>query len=243
MRASSTQRLLTTALLVVVGGGSTFCQPQAAARDTDARNITRWEFELDPQDVGVKEQWFSPQAKPTLARNITSPGTWQAMGVGQMGDYTGVGWYRQQLVVPAIPPGGSLWLWIGGAPGGVLRSANVYANSIHIGRHVGYVDPLEMELTSAVGPGGTLTLAVAVDSRWNRTEDPLWASGALGSCFIGGCGGMLGNAQLRIRKRAWIEDSVTTSCVDQGGSRGAWRCTVGFTLLGSVHGADDRMVQ
>ena len=51
---------------------------------------------------------------------------------------------------------------------------------------------------------------------------------------------MLGNAQLRIRKRAWIEDSVTASCADQD-SGGAWRCTVGFTLLGSVHAADDRM--
>ena len=71
-----------------------------------------------------------------------------------------------------------------------------------------------MELTPAVGPGGTLTLAVAIDSKWNRTEDPLWASGALGTCFTGGCGGMLGNARLQIRQRAWIEDSVTTSCVD-----------------------------
>ena len=179
MRASATARLLTTALMVVAGGcGSALCQaPEAAARDGDVVNMTVWEFQLDPKDVGVQERWFSPDAKPTLARNITSPGTWQAMGVGQMGDYSGVGWYRRQLVVPPVPPGGSLWLWIGGAPGGVLRSANVYANSVHIGRHVGYVDPLEMELTATVGPGGTLTLAVAVDSRWNRTEDPLWASG------------------------------------------------------------------
>ena len=93
--------------------------------------------------------WFSPQAKPTLAQNISSPGAWQAKGVGKMGDpqHLGVGWYRRQLVVPPIPAGGSLWLWIGGAPGGVLRSANVYANDMHVGRHVGYVDPLEMEPT------------------------------------------------------------------------------------------------
>ena len=217
-------------------------------------SITSWEFQQDPQDVGVHEQWFSSRAKPTLERNISSPGTWQAMGVGKLGGFSGVGWYRRQLVVPQVPAGGSLWLWIGGAPGGVLRSANVYANSIHIGRHVGYVEPLEMDLTAAVavasngtaGTGATarqLTLAVAIDSRWNRTEDPLWASGALGNCFAdGGCGGMLGNAQLQIRQRAWIEDSVTTSCEEDGASRrGAWRCTVGFAVVGNVQSVDDRM--
>jgi hypothetical protein len=118
---------------------------------TSSTSITSWEFEQDPQDVGVRERWFSLQAKPTLARNITTPGTWQAMGVGKLGPggFVGVGWYRQQLVVPPLPPGSSLWLWIGGAPGGVLRSANVYANDVHVGRHVGYIEPLEMELTPA----------------------------------------------------------------------------------------------
>jgi hypothetical protein len=99
----------------------------AAGGSDGARSIsiTAWEFELDPQDVGVRERWFSSRARPTLARNITSPGVWQAMGVGKMGEYAGVGWYRQQVALPPLPPGGSLWLWIGGAPGGVLRSANV----------------------------------------------------------------------------------------------------------------------
>eukprot|EP01047_Picozoa_sp_COSAG01_P046216 COSAG01_NODE_4319_length_5136_cov_2.603216_6_plen_444_part_00 len=108
-----------------------------------------------------------------------------------------------------------------------------------------------MDLTAAVassGPNGTgtsalLTLAVAIDSRWNRTEDPLWASGALENCFAdGGCGGMLGNAQLQIRQRAWIEDSVSTSCEeDAARNDGTWRCTVGFSLVGDVYNKSDRI--
>ena len=204
-----------------------------------AVDIAAWEFETDPHDVGATERWFSAQARPTLARNISSAATWQAQGVGKLGGYNGVGWYRAQLAVPPIPPGGSAWLWIGGAPGGVLRSANVYANAVHVGRHVGYLAPLEMELPPAAlsSGGGSLTLTVAVDSRWNRTEDPLWASGALGTCFsFGGCGGMIGTAQLRVRERAWIEDSVHTSCADAGG--GAWRCSVGLALLGVLKASD-----
>ena len=254
-------QLLLSLLLLTAGadgsagatrGVSTAVPVTAGERQARTVSITTWEFQQDPHDVGVREQWFSVQAKPTLAQNITSPGTWQAKGVAKLGGYNGVGWYRQQLAAPPVPPGGSLWLWIGGAPGGVLRSANVYANDLHIGRHVGYVDPLEMELTPALGlnsAAGLLTLAVAIDSRWNRTEDPLWASGALGNCFAdGGCGGMLGHAQLQVRERAWVEDSVTTSCaldldlIDAGGrGSGAWRCTVEFSLGGTVHSAADRV--
>ena len=219
--------------------GSSFPPPTSVAA-TATVGIEAWEFETDPHDVGVSEKWFSMQARPTLARNISSPGAWQAMGVGMLGGYVGVGWYRTQLAVPPVPPGGSVWLWIGGAPGGVLRSANVYANGVHVGRHVGYIQPLELELTPALSGTSALTLAVAVDSRWNRTEDPLWASGALGTCFsFGGCGGMIGNAQLRVRQRAWFEDSVHTTCADTGG--GAWRCSVGFSLVGAVHQAADRI--
>ena len=108
-----------------------------------------------------------------------------AQGVGNETDlmvhqYDGVGWYRKSLTVGPVPKGGSVWLWIGGAPGGVMRSANVWANGVHCGRHVGYLAPLEIELTPAINSaGGALVLAVAVDSRWNRTEDPLWGGGSM----------------------------------------------------------------
>ena len=72
-----------------------------------AVDIAAWEFETDPHDVGATERWFSAQARPTLARNISSAATWQAQGVGKLGGYNGVGWYRAQLAVPPIPPGGS----------------------------------------------------------------------------------------------------------------------------------------
>ena len=47
--------------------------------------------------------------------------------------FEGVGWYRKTVAVAAIPAGGSVWLWIGGAPGGVSRSANVWANGVYTG--------------------------------------------------------------------------------------------------------------
>jgi hypothetical protein len=75
-----------------------------------------------------------------------------------------------------------------------------------VGRHIGYLEPLEMKLPTAAlwprrssstsdittrsddpndGAGHTdkgpwvetLVLAIAVDGGWNRTEDPLWGAG------------------------------------------------------------------
>eukprot|EP01050_Picozoa_sp_SAG11_P014749 SAG11_NODE_1848_length_4170_cov_1.679931_2_plen_421_part_00 len=241
---------------------------QLAHGTINSIEISTWEFQTDPDDVGVAERWFSTQARPTLERTIRSPGAWQAQGVGnetalEFHQYEGVGWYRQTLTPPTIPESGSAWLWIGGAPGGVMRSANVWANGAHCGRHVGFLEPLEIDLTPAIGSDGSkLELAVAVDSRWNRTEDPLWgggsmwnsggpgsgggagahvpaatASGGDGYSF-GGFGGMIGHAKLLVRERAWFEDSVHVACKGGEDKSGAWHCDVQLSLLGKVNAAD-----
>jgi hypothetical protein len=85
-------------------------------------------------------------------------------------------------------------------------TAQRYANGVFVGRHIGYLEPLEMKLPTAAlwprrssstsdittrsddpndGAGHTdkgpwvetLVLAIAVDGGWNRTEDPLWGAG------------------------------------------------------------------
>ena len=229
-------------------------------------DLTPWEFEADPGGVGVAEQWFSVTAKPTLSRTIRTPGAWQAQGVGnetalETHQFIGVGWYRKTVQLDlhsdstsAGPADSccSVWLWIGGAPGGVMRSAKVWANGVLVGRHVGYLEPLELSLTAAIaapGAAGKVVLAVAVDSRWNRTEDPLWGGGSMwnpggigpggfggdGYSF-GGYGGIVGNVKLLLRQRAWIADSVHPSCANAGG--GTWRCSISFTVAGSTHASD-----
>ena len=234
----------------------------SATIDLDA---TAWEFEADPLNVGISERWWDPDVKTELERTIRTPGAWQAQGIGNetalmTHQYMGVGWYRKNITIEqtnaAIPT--SVWLWIGGAPGGVMRSANVWANGIHIGQHVGYLEPLEMDLTRALGSTGSVFLTVAVDSRWNRTVDPLWGSGSLwnkggtsdswdqgggGDGFsFGGYGGIIGHARLLLRQRVWIEDSVHVQCKPEPGLAtpdetqiaADWVCWVQFSLIGDV---------
>ena len=224
--------------------------------DLDA---TPWDFSCDPTNVGEADRWYSVAAQPTFSGSIRTPGAWQAQGIGnetalETRQYIGVGWYRKTVVLDKVPPGGSVWLWIGGAPGGVMRSAKVWANGVLVGRHVGYLEPLELDLTAAVASGGAgpgkVVLAVAVDSCWDKTEDPLWGAGSMwnpggvgpggfggdGYSF-GGYGGIVGNARLLIRQRAWLGDSVHSRCHDTG-TGGTWRCAIDFAVAGATHASD-----
>jgi hypothetical protein len=109
---------------------------------------------------------------------------------------------------------------------------------------------MELPAAALASGGGGVTLAVAVDSRWNRTEDPLWGSGSLwnyggvgtgggggdGYSF-GGYGGIVGHARLLLRERAWLEDSVLVTCAHSAAAD--WACRVQFSLVGSVSAATD----
>ena len=90
----------------------------------------RWQFRLDPDDVGVKQKWF---ARPDrLSGRITVPGCWQGQGFGHDGDdeirdfriqtrvfkatYKGTGWYARRFDVPADWQGKRIWLNFGSTP-------------------------------------------------------------------------------------------------------------------------------
>ena len=222
------------------------CPRRLKGDDEAAINLDgMWEFETDALEEGVAVF----DRKPRLASQMRVPGAWQAGASGPgvetfllRHQYSGQAWYRKTVDVSAKPKGATCWLWLGGSPGGVMRSARVYTgqtaegaefNSTFVGRHVGYLDPVEMQLPCA--GVSTLSISVQVDNRWNVTEDPLWGAGSWwnhpsagclpgsgpaplvngtatcsgGDGFsFGGYGGIVGHARLLFRQPAWVDDSV-----------------------------------
>ena len=214
--------------------------PSSAAIDLDGM----WDFETAADGALEQSQGVaSLDRKPRLASQMPVPGAWQAGASGPGAEtlllrhqYSGQAWYRRSVDISAKPAGASCWLWLGGAPGGVMRSARVYAGTQHgagsaptsafVGRHVGYLDPLEMELPCA--GASALSISVLVDNRWNITEDPLWGAGSwwnkpsagclpgggaapevngTATCYsFGGYGGIIGHARLMFRLPAWVDD-------------------------------------
>jgi beta-galactosidase len=131
-----------------------------------------WDFEIDPQDAGISERWFDPDAQPELARRLTVPGSWESQGVGEptaktAHSYVGAGWYRRSVVVPADWSGARCWLKIGGAH----RYADVWVNGVYLGHHETYVTAFKYEITDIVKPGAELIIAIRVDNRLAYPND------------------------------------------------------------------------
>jgi len=87
-----------------------------------------WRFRTDPENVGVRRQWF----KVGL-----DTGDWKPIGVGKFWDeqigtqYTGAAWYRVVVNVPASVKGRKLFL----AFGAVDEEAQVWVNGRQAGKH------------------------------------------------------------------------------------------------------------
>ena len=213
------------------GGGGTSAAAAAAATGHNANAIDldgSWQFETaDKRFVG---------------RTVSVPAVWQTQGVGELTgllhwQYIGLGIYSKTVDLSQRPANCTCWLWIGGAPGGVVRSATISANGVRVGRHVGYLSPVEMQLPCGTSTGSRLDLTVAVDSRWNTTADPLYGSGSWDMSF-GGFGGIVGHARVLFRRPAWIEDSLhVRSSPVVGSTDGSWQSTFTASVLGSLPGA------
>jgi len=72
-----------------------------------------WEFAFDPNDVGIKENWFAPNAQP-FPLHIVVPFPWESKlsGIGQT-DYKGTAWYRRNFTIPKEWQGKRIWLCFG----------------------------------------------------------------------------------------------------------------------------------
>jgi hypothetical protein len=163
----------------------------------------KWDFQLDPQDAGQSEQWFTKRV--AFTNTILVPGAWQAQGYGKDGDklrhnYEGKAWYKRQVRLPKAAPGQRLFLCIGG----VHRSAEVWVNGDCLGGHVGYLSPCEFELTAATN--ATATIAVCVDSKQHWDTDCLTGCLNIIDEMFTPWGGIWGHVWLELRPTAWLED-------------------------------------
>lgn len=131
-----------------------------------------WEFAFDPKDVGVKEQWFAPDAKSFPLR-IVVPFPWESKLSGiERTDYKGIAWYRRTFTVPKewlvtqagslryknVPSGKRIWLCFGA----VDWHATVWLNGEKVGEHEGGYSEFRFDITDKVRIGEPDLLVVRV---------------------------------------------------------------------------------
>jgi hypothetical protein len=124
-----------------------------------------WAFRTDPEDAGVKANWFAPGLDDRAWKQIRVGQAWEAA----IGPYDGFAWYRTRVTLPAQLPAGRMSLQFGG----VDEEAWVYVNGTCIGerttkstgRSIGEIweEPLALEVPrDLLRPGAQNTLAVRV---------------------------------------------------------------------------------
>lgn len=138
----------------------------------------RWDFALDPEDVGKNQGWERGDWESEHTVNV--PGCWQGQGIGHDGTeevwdfrlstrtlratYSGTGWYRRIFTLPLTWRGKRIWLNFGG----VNPSAEIWLNGEPVGSHSSPFVPFAFDVTDLVRCDGGNTLVVRVHEldRW-----------------------------------------------------------------------------
>jgi len=122
----------------------------------------RWEFKLDPEDVGVIHQWYLP-GKGEPWDDIDTTTYWQAQGhQDERGwGYSGHAWYRTSFSVPSIAKDRSLRLTVGGVYSSGLW---IWINGVLAGHRDGHNprSPIHFDVTERIRPGETSDVAILV---------------------------------------------------------------------------------
>ncbi|MDY0003005.1 MAG: glycoside hydrolase family 2 TIM barrel-domain containing protein [Polyangia bacterium] len=129
-----------------------------------------WDFQLDPEDLGLEEGWAAPGVSFSGSIRVPFPWTSALSGVEEdTGDEGGVGWYRRSfVVVPALLQSGlRLHLVIGAAD----WHTTLFVNGDELASHDNGYLPMRVDVTDALRPG-TNELVLRVEDPGNDAEVP-----------------------------------------------------------------------
>ncbi|HEY0370050.1 MAG TPA: glycoside hydrolase family 2 TIM barrel-domain containing protein, partial [Chthoniobacterales bacterium] len=164
----------------------------------DWKNLNgAWEFRFDPDDSGVPNEWFKPDAR-VWPEQITVPFCWESLAAWGEADAAGndnyfsrrvyrnplevdifnyrdaarfeVGWYRRTISVPQNEHwrGKRVILTVGAAD----FFTDCWVNGQHIGQNEGGYIPFEFDITDAVRDGSA-TIVFRVEDPVDNHEQPV----------------------------------------------------------------------
>ena len=116
-----------------------------------------WEFQLDPDEVGERQQWFSRLPSP---RFIPVPGNWNDQ-FDDAKNYLGLAWYRKEVTLPPVWKGQRVFIRVGSAN----YTAKVWINGKEVGSHEGGHLPFVLEVTKALFWNKANVIAISVENK------------------------------------------------------------------------------
>jgi len=126
-----------------------------------------WRFAFDPQEAGLGERWFAPEAKRSAWRTVTVPHTWQVEPGHE--HYFGVAWYARSVAAEPAWKDDSIQLEFDA----VFHDAAVWLNGVKIGEHLGSgYTPFAFSLDRKWDADRANEIVVRVDNRFSTNALP-----------------------------------------------------------------------
>ena len=126
-----------------------------------------WQFRLDSDAVGQKDEWYKPAQGPDGWKDVDVPHTWQI--AQDSAEYFGRAWYRRTFEVPQDWSDQTVRVEFEA----VFHSASVWVNGNEAGQHLrkGYT-AFNFDITRLLHPGTDNVLAVMVNSDFDSRMLP-----------------------------------------------------------------------
>lgn len=141
----------------------------AFVREATVELSSAWMFSIDPDAVGVEEEWYDPTTTLPDFRTVEVPHVWQEHE--ELRDYTGTAWYRRSFSLESSD-GRTLLRF-----GAVDYEATVWVNGTEVGSNRGGYLPFQFDITDALCDGEN-TVAVRVHDPTELPEIPHGKQGA-----------------------------------------------------------------
>ena len=174
-----------------------------------------WYFKLDPDDKGIKEQWYLKE--DLFSSKIYVPGSWQGQGFGDeqtdevwdfrikarvfRATYHGTGWYGKSFKIPENWKNKKIWLCFGGSH----PHTEIWLNGRFLGQHSGPFVPFAFDITEFVEKQNFIAVRISENNRWLGL--------ALNWC--GHWSGLFRNVELIATESTWIEHLWINPDVDK----------------------------
>jgi beta-glucuronidase len=123
-----------------------------------------WEFKKDPENIGIKNQWFNGL---TETRSIAVPGSWNEQFTDSR-DYLDAVWYQTEAFVPENWSDEEVWIRFGS----VNYHATVWVNGQQLGIHEGGHLPFAFDISKVTKTGEKNTIVVRVENELKPSRVP-----------------------------------------------------------------------
>jgi len=193
-----------------------FAIMSAGAADNSISLSGNWNFKLDPDNLGIKEQWFKQQ----LPDKVKLPGSLDEQKLGFKNDeiclghltreykYIGKAWYQKEVTIPENWDNKRIVLFLERA----MWETKVYVDGNYVGSQDSLCVPHIYNLTDYLSPGKhniTILVDNTVKVNIGHTLSPwLWAH-AITEETQTDWNGIIGKIELIATPKVWI-DSVKT---------------------------------